>query len=557
MVNMRKQAARAGERISRASLMMAAAWTVAGLTACGGSDTPPPEAGPQASTAQAKAEPSEAEQAAKLFDALSEELDKLAADATVDPAWLQQKLQAVVALDPNHVLARYNLAVLSERAGKKEDAVAQYQAIQRADPKFAPAAENLAAYHVDKGDVGKATAIYNEIIKADPTNITSRLGLARILSSQGKHQEAIELCRRVLQRQADAVEAFRILAQSYKATGNVPMAELIIGRGLKVDKDDPALHYLTAQILMERGDLAGAVGKLKEVIRMKPDWLKVRAELAAIALEYRDFGNASQQYEAIVNQKKNHRPAQIGLAVAYKGMGRFNEAEKIYSGLLQKNPKDPDALWNMASLYHHQLNKYDEAIQYYTAYKGAAPKGDKLAEQVPQLVAAVEKTKSDRKAEEERLARERKKQEAVQAVCANAAAGKPAGKAAEDIGSEEERIGAAWQLLTEASQHMAAGDVPTGEAVVSCAFAVLPDTPNAKVSACAPMQVMWTKDVLYPLGMLPQAMDSIDAALVCDPENPDAQLIKQQLAEIIAQQQAEQGGEGGEPAAAGAPGGAP
>src|SRR5688572_21064512 len=101
------------ERSLRSSHGVLAGMMLAGLVAgCGGSDTPPPEAAPEPVVEQPKAaEPDKSKEAAKLFDALSGELDKLAADKPLDPAWLRDRLMAVVKLDPRHVMARYNLAV--------------------------------------------------------------------------------------------------------------------------------------------------------------------------------------------------------------------------------------------------------------------------------------------------------------------------------------------------------------------------------------------------------------------------------------------------------------
>lgn len=526
------------------------------VTACGGSDEPPPQAAPagqQQKVAKAKpVAPKKSELAEKKFAALSAEIDKLSSDQPVDPAWLGKQLRAVVEIDPNHHEARYNMAVLAERKGNKAGARKQYEFIVKNAPDFAPAAENLAVILVDAGKPERARAIYKKNIAKDPTNVTSRLGLARLLVGEGKHQEAIELCRKALQRKADAIEAFRILARAYKAVGNSPMAELIIGRGLKVDKDDVELHYMLAEILFERDELAGGISKLKEVIIKKPDWLRVRAQLAAIAMEYRDFGNASQQYEAIIKERPDDRATQVGLAVAYRGLGRYEKAEGIYAKLLKKNNKDLDALWNLASLYHHGLSRWDAAIKFYKGYEGVAPTGDKRAARVEKIVAKITKIKSNRAAAAEREARAKKKKDAIDGACAALAAGKSPAQFVDDIGNDDTRMEVGWALLTEAAQHMNGGDLEAGDRVVKCAFGILPDTTHAKQSGCAPMKVMWTRDILYPLGRLDDALVTIDEALVCDPENPEAQLIKEQLQAIAAQEAAEAaGGEGAEPPADG------
>jgi tetratricopeptide (TPR) repeat protein len=510
--------------------------------ACGGGDasSPPPQAGPAPSAKPVEEKPKEVaapvDAAQTRLAELTKQIDSLAGDDAIDPDWLAGVMREIQKAKPTDPTARFNLAVLAERKGKTDETRQAYLDIVGDNPDFTPALENLAAYHAESGDAAKAMQIYNGIVEKDPKNVTSRLAMARLLHRENKHNEAIELCRRALQVKADAIEAFRVLAKSYKAVGNVPMAELIIGKGLQVSKNDVELHSLMADILLDRNDIEGGVGKLKELIRMDPDRLSARARLAEIALSYRDFGNAAQQYEAILKKDPANRPTQIGLGVSYKGLGRFDQAEAIYKKLLTQDSEDLDALWNLAVLYHRHLNKYDEAVATYNSFKKEAPSNDPQAAKVEELVAEVLKVKNDRAAEAERLAREQKKLESIQAACVKLAAGTPAPKEAEAIGNESERMEVAWQLMVEAQTALQAGDMATGEGNVKCAFGILPDTPGARTSACAPMKVMWTQ-LLYQMGRMDEALKQIDDAIKCDDQNPDAQLIKQQLQEIIKQQQ--------------------
>ncbi len=486
-------------------------------------------------------------QAQQKFAALSKEIEKLGKGDPVNVGWLDKELQGVLKLHPEHNAAQFNLAVLKERSGDKKGAREIYEAIVDRAPDFAPANENLATYLVADGKSQEAVGLYRKNIEKDPKNVTSRLALARLLASEKQYEEAITLCRQALQRQADAIEAFRVLAKSYNALGNTPMAELIIARGLKVNKEDAELHYLLAQILLDKKELAAGVNKLKQVVTMDPKRLNVRAQLAEIALSYRDFGNAAAQYEAIVKQAPHSRPALIGLAVSYKGMGRYDQSEKLYQQILQQNANDGDVLWNVAVLYHRHLHRFDDAIAFYKRAKEALPQGDEKIQQVDKLVTEAEKTKNDLAAQKDRQEREKKKLEAIEAACAAVKAGKKAD--AEAIGAETERIEVGWQLMVNAQAMVQEGDVPSGETLVKCALEIIPDTPGAKVEACAPMRNMWTQ-ILYQLNRLEDALANTKEALKCDPNNPDAQLIEQQLAEIIKQQAAAPPPAEGQPAPA-------
>src|SRR5688500_3354057 len=52
------------------------------------------------------------------FAQLGKELDKLGNDDAVDPEWLAEGMRQVLEHDKKNPMARFNLAVLTERAGK-------------------------------------------------------------------------------------------------------------------------------------------------------------------------------------------------------------------------------------------------------------------------------------------------------------------------------------------------------------------------------------------------------------------------------------------------------
>ncbi len=501
------------------------AWTWVG---CGKTQAPPPHV---ATAIEApKEDSSQKRQRAKdMFAKWSHDLEKLGGDDRVDGARMIEQLDAIVDVDGDYVPASYNRLMaksLLEHTPVEVDALRKLSA---KDPSFPPVQENLAALSVEAGDIAPALGLYQDIVQKYPKDQTSRLALARIYYSEKKYGEAIGLCRAVLQRQADVVEAFRVLALSYFASGNVPMTELIVARGLRLSGGDEELEILQAQIALNKDDLGEGVAKLKQVVRQDPNRLDVRAQLAGIALNYRDFGNAAQQYEAIVRVRADAPAVKVNLGVCYKGMGRYDDADKLYKEVLAKEPDNAAALWNSGVLYLRHLRKYDEAETAFHHYKQVASGDDERVGQVDNLLLEAEKLKTDLEAKKAREEAEKAKREAIDKACADAAAGRAPDVA--PLGSDQARIETAWQLMGQAQQAIGANEVPKGEALVQCAFAIIPATPAANAQACAPMHVMWTQ-ILYQLQRLDEAAKSNEAALKCDPNNPDAQLIAQQLADM-------------------------
>jgi Flp pilus assembly protein TadD len=337
------------------------------------------------------------------------------------------------------------------------------------------------------------------------------------------------------------VEAFRVLAHAYRAQGDQSMAELIIGRGLKIAPDDIELHYLTAGLLMDRKETAAAIAKLKHVIRLAPTWLKVRAELAQLLVENLDWGNAVPHFEAILKEVPGDRGAKLGLAVSYKSMGRYDQAEALYQELLDKDAKDVDALWNLGMLYWRE-GKYDQATGRLAAFQSSVSSADKDAQRVDRILQRIEREKKNVEARRAREERERKRQEAIDAACAAVAKGRKPHAAA--IGSDDERVRAAWDLLlVTAVTKIQEGDLAGGKAAAECSLAIIPDTPGPGKVACAQLRVNWVQlqdqaGLLTTADSLRRAKATIREAVACDPENPDAVLFLEQLDQLI--QKAEQ-----------------
>jgi tetratricopeptide (TPR) repeat protein len=516
-------------------------WAIAAASGCAtSSGTIPQPIGPSAAQ-QAAAGATAAQQAAAKFAALSHALEKLSLHESVDVQDLRTKLQAIEQMDGDFAPAAYDLAVLQALQGDAVGAEKIWRSLAKSHPTFLPAQESVAALDAQRAPTAAAQKFFRQVADKDPKNTTSRLALARLLLVEHHYRGAIELCREVLARQADAVEAFRVLGLSYTALGNLPMAELVIARGLRAQKDDVELTEEMAQLLLLRGDLAGGVEKLKEVIRLDPTRLSSRARLAKIALTYRDFGNAAQQYEAILKQEPTSVPAQVNLAVSYKGLGRFDQAADLLQKVLHQDPDHASATWDLAVLYHRHLGRYDEAQALYLRYpqlqqgraaaaEGAGPEGaaTHLA-QVKPLVAEITRLKSDQAALAAQQAHDKARQAAIAKVCAAKVA--PQRADLDAVGTDQERIEAAWGLMSTAQKALEGSDATAFDQQVHCALALLPITHAANVAAGAPMHVLHTQ-MLYQLGRIDEAAAANAAALKCDPANPDAILIAQQLSEL-------------------------
>ncbi|HTV88873.1 MAG TPA: tetratricopeptide repeat protein, partial [Stellaceae bacterium] len=198
--------------------------------------------------------------------------------------------RAILAIEPAHAEAAYNLGVLMQTQGRLPDAIAVYRHALTHRPDFAAVYTNLGAALQDVGQLDDAVAIHRCAVSLGPESALAACNLGAALRAQGNIAEAIAAFRRALALQPDydtalanlgaalldqgeavaALAACRhataanprsALAQcnlgaACKALNQLDEAEAAYRRALALRPDFIEAHFSLAQILLLKGDLA-------------------------------------------------------------------------------------------------------------------------------------------------------------------------------------------------------------------------------------------------------------------------------------------------------------
>ncbi|HET9157907.1 MAG TPA: gliding motility protein, partial [Myxococcaceae bacterium] len=143
---------------------LAAALTAVLATACASSA--PAQKAPTApvTAASAAAGPSTPNSRAMLlFEDATKAAEAQAKSGPRDDAALERRFEAVQQADPSFAEADYNLGVLAERQGKREQAFTYYRSALQKKPSLKPAAEGLARLTRAQGDLPSAIAQWNDV----------------------------------------------------------------------------------------------------------------------------------------------------------------------------------------------------------------------------------------------------------------------------------------------------------------------------------------------------------------------------------------------------------
>ncbi len=259
----------------------------------------------------------------------------------VDYTLLLQRFERVLEHDDNMAEAHYNIGLILENLFKDEKAIEHYKKALELRPDLTLAAANWGALLARHGKLDMALVVYQRALKKDEKNSAVLLNIATIYEQQKKYPQALKTASDVLVRDPQNVGAYRIMASVYYDKGDLDMAHLICLKGLQVKKEDPRLLNTLGLVFLGLKKAPEALAQFRLALKHEPNMVTTRINIAKVALDYKDFKVAKQEFQRILTIDSNNREAGIGLGIAMRGLGEFESAKSHFEKLSRDHPKDP------------------------------------------------------------------------------------------------------------------------------------------------------------------------------------------------------------------------
>ena len=127
--------------------------------------------------------------------------------------------------------------------------------------------------------------------------------------------------------------------------------------------------------------------------------------LSSIYMEDHRYADTVPLLEKAASKAPENHGVQMTLGVAYRGVGRYDDAQKAYRKALALDPADPDPHLNLGILFGDYLKDYDKALASYNDYLSSGGKESELVEEY------VKRTEREKKRAAKLADRERKRKE--------------------------------------------------------------------------------------------------------------------------------------------------
>lgn len=268
---------------------------------------------------------------------------------TNDPTLARESLDRASALNPGHAEAQLLLAGIDAGAGKIVEARQRVESVLARDPQNLPALSALYRLQMAGKEWDQTQRTLGRLRGAGAGQGAADMAEGALLQAQQQWDRAIAAYERVLTAAPSAPEPLLALLQIDRAQGNLDRAEARLNR-LLADARHPYAHGFLGEVLLSKGDKAGADAHFASATQINPQWSMPWFHLATIRIAEKRQADA----QTLLTEGLRANPAsgelRLLLATSLTETGAIDAAIREYETLLKDNPKALLAANNLASL---------------------------------------------------------------------------------------------------------------------------------------------------------------------------------------------------------------
>jgi tetratricopeptide (TPR) repeat protein len=257
-------------------------------------------------------------------------------------------LQRAVRLAPRFARARENLGQALMQTGQLEDAAAQLRRAAGLDPGSESIRMKLGHVLAGLGAGAEADEIFEEAFGLAPDR--KRLAEAAEHLREGRVAACEHLCRDLLARRPDDVNALRLLAKVEAEAEHWRRAENLLLRALHLAPGFHESRMDLARVYRQQDRLDDALQCAAEAVEGAPRNPNAHYLLGGMRALVGESEVALASYRRCLDLQPGHTPAWLGMGHLLKTLGRTDEGIAAYRRAIAQRPNYGEVYWSLANL---------------------------------------------------------------------------------------------------------------------------------------------------------------------------------------------------------------
>ncbi len=276
------------------------------------------------------------------------------------------------ALDPASQVIGEQLARMYFLAQRTRDAVSEIQEMLSRNPSNVSARRLLARIYLRTlGDLSNASrqgrivslAIeqLREIVRLDPSDTDSALWLARLERRIDQHDNAEQVLRGILERDARNEAAVKQLTRLLLDENRAEEAISLL-QGILEHAPSAAFYDQLGDAYTQMQDPEKAVEAYRNAVELEPGQGNYRRRLAESLFDLREYEQAMEQYQKLADREPNEAENYLRLSEIYRRLRRLDQAEEHILLAKKRAPGSLEVIYNEAMIYQEQ-GRFEDAIR--------------------------------------------------------------------------------------------------------------------------------------------------------------------------------------------------
>lgn len=339
--------------------------------------------------------------------ALEEEIQRaLEIYASDDPDYdeVEDILEEVLEEEPERADVWFNIGMARYQSDNLGGAIEAWEQATAVDESYARGLANIGYLQLEDGDVDAARATFERCVERVQTEPGCNINLALLemmeaeadgTLSQEEVQDAVDYLRFALGGDGRSDAAYDQLARIYFELGQTSLARLVCENAILLGIQAPNLHNRLGLIALAEDDVITAYAEFQRAVALDDSYLDAWMNIGAMALSFRDYEAGRQAFARVLESADQLAPqtlidAKLSYGVALRGSGRLDEAQAMYEEVLEADPDDIRALYNLGVLAQEARQDYGQALEYYEQFAARNPEpGSALAEDVSNRITTL------------------------------------------------------------------------------------------------------------------------------------------------------------------------